>query len=35
MLGSYAAHDHRENIEQEKKACIEIPKRPSGNGTTG
>jgi hypothetical protein len=32
MLGSYAAHDDRENIEQEKKACIEVPHPPSGNG---
>ena len=25
MLGSYAAHDHRANIDQAKKACIRIP----------
>ena len=25
MLGSYAAHDHRANVDQEKKACIEFP----------
>ena len=22
MLGSYAAHDHRANLDQAKKACI-------------
>jgi len=32
---SYAARDHRKNFGQEKKACIELPNRPSGNGTTG
>ncbi len=25
MLGSYAAHDHRVNVNQAKKACIRIP----------
>ncbi len=35
MLGSYATHDDRKNANQEKKACIEIPNRLSGNSTTG
>jgi hypothetical protein len=25
MLGSYATHDHRVNVDQAKKACIRIP----------
>jgi len=25
MLGSYATHDYRKNIDQKKKACIEFP----------
>jgi len=25
MLGSYATHDYRKKIGQEKKACIEFP----------
>jgi len=27
MLGGYAAHDHRANGDQAKKACIRIPAR--------
>jgi len=25
MLNGYAAHDHRKNCRQEKKACIDFP----------
>jgi hypothetical protein len=32
MLGSYAAHDHRANVDQAKKACIRIPARSVRNG---
>ena len=32
---SYATRDYRKNFGQEKKACIELPNRPSGNGTSG
>ena len=35
MLGSYATHDHRAKVEEEKKACIELPRLPSGNGGCG
>jgi len=35
MLGSYAAHDHHENIDQAKKACIRIPAYTVINGACG
>jgi hypothetical protein len=28
MLNGYAVHDHHENVDQAKKACIRIPARP-------
>ena len=33
MLGSYAAHDHRANFNQAKKACIRIPACTVRDGT--
>ena len=35
MLGSYAAHDHRVNEDQKKKACIEFPRLLSGTALAG
>ncbi len=35
MLGSYAAHDHRANFNQAKKACIRIPAPAVRNGSCG
>ena len=35
MLGSYAAHDHRANVDEEKKACIEFPRLLSGTALAG
>jgi hypothetical protein len=35
MLGSYAAHDHRANVDQAKKACIRIPAPAVRNGACG
>ena len=35
MLGSYAAHDHRANADQAKKACIRIPAPAVRNGPCG
>ena len=32
MLGGYAAHDHHENVDQAKKACIRIPAPAVKNG---
>ena len=32
MLNGYAVHDHREKIDQEKKACIRIPAPAVMNG---
>ena len=34
-LGSYAAHDHRANVNQAKKACIRIPAPLSGTALRG
>ena len=35
MLSSYAAHDHRANVDQAKKACIRIPAHTVRDGTCG
>ena len=35
MLGSYAAHDYHESIDQAKKACITIPAHSVRNGACG
>jgi hypothetical protein len=35
MLGSYATHDHHENVDQAKKACIRIPAPAVKNGPCG
>jgi hypothetical protein len=35
MLGSYATHDHRVNVDQAKKACIRIPAPAVRNGSCG
>ena len=35
MLSSYAAHDHRANVDQAKKACIRIPAPAVRNGSCG
>jgi hypothetical protein len=35
MLGSYAAHDHHENVDQAKKACIRIPAPAVRDGACG
>ena len=35
MLGSYATHDHRANVDQAKKACIRIPAPAVRNGSCG
>jgi hypothetical protein len=32
MLSGYAAHDHRVNVDQAKKACIRIPARTVRDG---
>jgi hypothetical protein len=35
MLGSYATHDYRVNVDQAKKACIRIPAPAVRNGSCG